>query len=565
MRISLCVICGNEREHIHAMLDAFAPTFDELSLVRAIGVKPADETEQMARDWCAAKGISFVFNEHRNELGAETWDHVDSFAKARNAAFAQATGDWLIWADCDDVVEQLDEFRQRLEQLPADVLMVRCFYDVRGSNKRLYRERAIRRHAFQDRRVWHHDVHENLLLLPKDRHEDWSAPVWVHAPVVVKRENRRRNLRILAHSVREVAAQYFYIHQEHFCSGNRDAAMAFGKIALSFPNLQPAFRYESLINLAKLCGNHREALGHLMEAHAVYPWCREAIAHLILLYFEKNDTHRASYWADKMLERGEPTEADRPWTHEVKWYTWAGQDLAARAFRLHGNLSRAAVLQAQYHAGRTPRISLLHATRDRSSKAVACRDAWLSAASNAAQIEHIFAVDADDKDSKEMSVQFVSVVSEKKSCVAAWNLAAKKATGDIFVQLSDDWVPSMGWDAKILAECAAKDPAFDSFVIAINDGHRKDNLLCMAICSRARYEQQGRELFHEGYESMYSDNEYSARAWKDGVVIDARSRITFEHLHPAFGRAPMDKTYEHNNHPERYKAGKELFEQRNPQ
>jgi len=164
-----------------------------------------------------------------------------------------------------------------------------------------------------------------------------------------------------------------------------------------------------------------------------------------------------------------------------------------------------------------------------------------------------------------MSVQFVSVVSEKKSCVAAWNLAAKKATGDIFVQLSDDWVPSMGWDAKILAECAAKDPAFDSFVIAINDGHRKDNLLCMAICSRARYEQQGRELFHEGYESMYSDNEYSARAWKDGVVIDARSRITFEHLHPAFGRAPMDKTYEHNNHPERYKAGKELFEQRNPQ
>lgn len=564
MRISLCVICGNERDHILTMLNSFAPIFDELSLVRAIGKAKPDETEQMARDWCAEKGIPFVFSEHKNQLGAEAWDHVDSFAAARNNAFAQATGDWLVWADCDDILLESAGFREKLETVAPDVLMIRCLYDVRGTGKKLYRERAIRRSAFQDRRVWHHEVHENLLLLPKDLHEDWKAPIWVHAPVIIKRENRRRNLRILAHSVKEVAAQYFYIHQEHFCSGNYKAAIAFGKIALSFPNLQQSFRYELLINIAKLCNDHREALSYLMEAHSVYPWCREAIAHLILLYFEKNDTHRASYWAEKMLEREEPIESERPWTHEVKWYTWAGNDIAARAFRADGNLSRAAILQAKYHAGKTPRISLLHATRDRSSKAVACRDSWLSSATNASQIEHIFAVDADDKDSKEMSNQFVSVVSDKKSCVAAWNLAAKKATGDIFVQLSDDWVPSLGWDEKLLAEVGERDPAFDSFVIAIDDGHRKDSLLCMAICSRARYEQQGRELFHDGYESVYSDNEFSARAWKDGVVIDARDRITFEHLHPSFGRAPNDKTYDHNNSPERYKAGKELFELRNP-
>ena len=164
----------------------------------------------------------------------------------------------------------------------------------------------------------------------------------------------------------------------------------------------------------------------------------------------------------------------------------------------------------------------------------------------------------------EMADYFLSVVSDKKSCVAAWNRAARQATGDILVQLSDDWVPSLGWDEKLLAEVGDKDPALDSFVIAINDSNRTDNLLCMAICSRARYKQQGRELFHDGYESVYSDNEFSARAWKDGVVIDARDRITFEHLHPSFGRAPNDKTYDHNNSPERYKAGKELFELRNP-
>lgn len=546
------------------MLNSFAPIFDELSLVRAIGSKKPDETEELARNWCSANGIPFVFSEHRNELGAETWDHVDSFAKARNKAFEQATGDWLVWADCDDLIENVEGFRDKLDVLHPEVLMVRCYYDVRGTGKRLYRERAIRRHAFHDRRIWHHDVHENLLLLPNDRHEDWHSPVWVHSPAIVKRESRRRNLRILAHSVREVASQYFYIHQEHFCSVNTNAAIAFGKIAISFPNLQPAFRYETLINLAKLCNNHREALGYLMEAHAIYPWCREAIAHLILLYFEKNDTQRASYWSDKMLDLPEPNEADRPWTHEVKWYTWAGYDIAARAFRARGNLVRAAELQQKYYGGKTPRISLLHATRNRSSQAVACREAWLSSARNASQIEHIFAVDADDKDSKDMAGYFVSVVSDKKSCVAAWNLAANKATGNILVQLSDDWAPSIGWDDKLLAEVGNKDPTFDSFVIAVNDGHRTDNLLCMAICSRARYEQQGGELFHNGYESMYSDNEFSHRAWKDGVVIDARDRIVFEHLHPAFGRAQNDKTYEHNNAPERYKTGKELFELRNP-
>jgi glycine hydroxymethyltransferase len=56
-------------------------------------------------------------------------------------------------------------------------------------------------------------------------------------------------------------------------------------------------------------------------------------------------------------------------------------------------------------------------------------------------VEHIFAVDADDRECVQMSKQFVSVVSQSKTCVAAWNLAATRATGKILVQLSDDWRP----------------------------------------------------------------------------------------------------------------------------
>ena len=564
MRVSLCVICGNERQHILTMLRSFAPLFDELSLVRAIGAKEADETFLLAQSFCKENGKAFTGSDYRNGTGAEKWDHVDSFANARNAAFSQASGDWLIWADCDDIIEQPEEFRSKLKTLSSEVVMIRCLYDVRGSGKKLFRERAIRRETYAAGRKWHHDVHENLLLLDGDKHEDWQAPVWVHVPVEVKRENRRRNLRILSHAAREAATQYFYIHQEHYCSQHRDAAMEYGKIALAFPNLPPAFRYETLLNCARLSNSHRDAHSWLMDAHGIFPWCREALAALMLLSFEKKDYKRAIWWADKMLALREPIAEDRPWTHEPKFYGWAGYDLGARAYRAGGNSAMAGVLQWQFHEGATPKISLLHATRGRTSQAVHCRDLWLNAAAKPSQIEHIFAVDSDDKVSCEMAKQFVSVVSDKTSCVAAWNLAAKSARGDILVQLSDDWTPPLNWDQKLLESVKDRDPQKDAFVIAVGDGSRRDDLLCMAILSRARYEAQDGEVFHEGYQSVFSDNEFSFRAFRDKCVVDLRQSLIFEHHHPSFGKGQMDATYRHNNQKDRYEAGQALFKVRNP-
>jgi glycosyltransferase involved in cell wall biosynthesis len=563
MRISLCVIAGNEEHHIGRMLDSFAPCFDELSLVRAIGSKKADRTLSIARDWCEQHRKDFIFREHVNQVGTEAWDHVDSFGAARNEAFRQASGEWLIWSDCDDVMQSAEILRPALETVTGDVTMVRFQYDVRGTGKKLYRERAIRREKFHAGRVWHHDVHENLLMLPGDRHLDLPDPVWLHAPLEVKRENRARNLRILKNSVRETASQYYYIHQEHYCAGNHGPAVEFGKVALSMPNLNESFRYEAHLNIARVCGDHREAVRNCLEAHGVFPWCREALAALVLLYFEKRDTMRAHYWAERMMERQEPPHESRPWTHERKWYGWAGLDLAARAARYGNRPDRAEMFQRAFFAGQKPKISLIHATRGRSSKAVACRDAWLNAAANPSQIEHVFAVDADDAESLEMSKQFVSVVSDAKSCVAAWNLGARKATGDLLIQLSDDWFPCPGWDDQLLALVEGKDLTAEQVVIAVNDGHRKDDLLCMAILSRARWVAQG-DMFFPGYESVFSDNEFSLRAFRDGVVIDARDRITFVHSHPVFRGGELDDTYKHNNRRDRYESGQKLFKERNP-
>jgi hypothetical protein len=94
-------------------------------------------------------------------------------------------------------------------------------------------------------------------------------------------------------------------------------------------------------------------------------------------------------------------------------------------------------------------------------------------------------------------------------------------------------------------------------VLQVSDGHRTDDLMCMAILTRARYLDQ-RYLFHPDFFSMYSDNWFSECAHRDGVVIDARD-LVFEHLHPAFGKGEMDEVYKRSNDFGNYVNGQCLF------
>ena len=441
MTISLCVIAGNETAHIKTMLDSFVGIIDELSLVRAIGSQEPDDTEQLAREWCERNAVPIVFSDYRNGVTAQAWRHVDSFARARNQAFAQGTGDWLLWADCDDVLTDATDLRERLKELTEDVLMLRCPYDVRGTGKKLQRERIIRRAAFASGRVWHHDVHENLLLLPNDLHNEWTVPVWRHQPVAIKQSNRKRNLAILGRSVAESATQYFYIHQEHYCAGNKTAAEQFGRIALSFPNLDDSFRYEVQLNLARLVASRREALQFALGAHGVFPWCREAIASVIMLAFERNDGRRASFWAERMLALPEPKEKERPWTHEVKWYGWAGLDLAARSYRLADQPRKADGLQWAFHKHEKPAIRLTQKTLGDSTRSVSFREAWLGTAAQPETVEHVFLVRPDDKETMAMSKQFIHDVGQPRAVERAM----------ISVHIEDGMVPPHDWDKLVIA------------------------------------------------------------------------------------------------------------------
>ena len=209
----------------------------------------------------------------------------------------------------------------------------------------------------------------------------------------------------------------------------------------------------------------------------------------------------------------------------------------------------------------TPTLSLLHATRNRPTQATECRQKWLSTAAQPERVEHLFVVDFDDALSQDAlaSCNPLVVNDPRGGCVAAWNMAAEHSTGDVLVQLSDDWVPPEGWDHLILS---AIGDLSKPTVLRVSDGHRTDDLLCIAILTRARLKQQS-YLFSPEYQGVYSDDEFSFKAYKDGVLVHAPG-LCFTHAHPHYdATVQVDHTYLIQNSEERTRNGLLTFARRN--
>jgi hypothetical protein len=248
-----------------------------------------------------------------------------------------------------------------------------------------------------------------------------------------------------------------------------------------------------------------------------------------------------------------PREA--PWNLRRTYYGQLGIHLHGMALRANNRKEEADAMEQNHFIRSGAKISLLHATRGRPAKAWRCRMDWLRSANNPDAIEHIFGIDADDASSFMLTTTRHVVSWPNEGPVGAWNAAAMASSGQVLVQLSDDWEPFQGWDTAILEAIGdTSKPA----VLAVNDGHRTDHLLCMAILTRPRYKQQG-YMFHPEFFSMFSDNWFSHCAFRDGVLIDARDRITFEHAHPAFRKAEWDETYCRTNDSYFYQTGRGIF------
>jgi hypothetical protein len=194
---------------------------------------------------------------------------------------------------------------------------------------------------------------------------------------------------------------------------------------------------------------------------------------------------------------------------------------------------------------------------------------WMARAAKPEAVEHWFAIDEDDVESIEKLRRFRCVLSKASTySVGAWNKAASVATGDVLIQIADDFEPPPNWDTMILQALEAdKYPLsghlFDEKVLRVSDGCRTDGLLTMAIITRRWYEKHG--LFHVEYRNVYSDTDLTATATKHNAIINAHN-IVIKHHHPFFNKAvPMDATYERGNDLAEYERAKQIYERRHPE
>lgn len=91
--ISLCMIVRNEENTIARCLDSVQDIVDEIVIV---DTGSTDRTKE-------------IISGYTNKIYEFTW--IDDFAAARNSAFSQATMEYILWLDADDVILKPDRLK----------------------------------------------------------------------------------------------------------------------------------------------------------------------------------------------------------------------------------------------------------------------------------------------------------------------------------------------------------------------------------------------------------------------------------------------------------------------
>lgn len=179
------------------------------------------------------------------------------------------------------------------------------------------------------------------------------------------------------------------------------------------------------------------------------------------------------------------------------------------------------------------KISIIHPTRHRHEQAINTRSNWLRKADNADNIEYIFSTDIDD------NFPLNSLVNPNKTAIEAINNAAKVATGDLLIVVSDDFGCESSWDTMLLMQVSGE----KDFLVKTRDGIQPV-LITLPIMDRTYYNRFG-YIYHPDFLHMSCDCELTAVGFMLGRIIF--SDLMFPHLHYSTGLTPKDDINEKND------------------
>ena len=563
-KIHLGIIVGNEAANITRFLDSFQPHVDSVSVVRACGNQPPDETLEVAK----TRGC--LVGEYLNGEAGRDWPHVDNFAAARNQTFALAPAgtDWLMWADCDDLLadsgaEALAKFRAGL---PIAQGAIYAPYVTNASGSYARRIRLVHTDNYNQ---WINAVHEDIETKDGTKNT-WCAEMQViHLPENNKRSSVTRNRAILESvpAEKRTGREWWFLFRE--CETQKDIqkAMEAAIYATAHPDLGDEEKFVAYQTIGRWIKDVDEAERPLLEAVRLMPHRREGYAELCKMHTARGDAGKALAYAYAMEAQPMPDEPS--WTHDASLYGWRAHDLKTLALAKAGHTKEAERIRKEWQKRLKPRIAVGHPA-GRGQKDIEVRNLWLERAAHPERVAYYFGICESDTEIVEQLQHYPhalapAVPEGHSSAVANYNAAARAATASgarIFVMAQSDVYPPHGWDEQVIQ---AMTPHMDApTVLHVSDGFNKPGEQLMTImCFNWRW-WLGREwLLCPEYDGYWSDTEFSFRAYRDGTVKDAR-HIKFYHDHPLFTGAASDEVYMRQQNPEANDRGKAVFARRNP-
>ena len=289
--ISLCMIVKNEEAVLARCLNSIAELVDEMVIV---DTGSTDKTKEIAQSY-----------------GAKVYDFPwqDDFSLARNFAFDQATQEYLLWLDADDVLEPKDQaaFLELKKTLDPAVQMVMLPYHVAFDENGIptfsyYRERLMRRDAgFR----FEGEIHE--AIVPRGLTIEGDAAITHRKP---RPDDSKRNLHIFEKMLQQGKTlgprlQFYYARELMSSDRLEEAEAEFEKFLKSgqgwIENNLDACRDLAACRARK--GDDQGRLEALLSAMSYGPPRSELCCDIGQVFFERNDYQTAIFWYELALSR----------------------------------------------------------------------------------------------------------------------------------------------------------------------------------------------------------------------------------------------------------------------
>lgn len=196
--LSLAMIVKNEGDTIERVLGCVKDFCDEMIVV---DTGSTDDTVAKA-EAMGAKVYHFKW--------------IDDFSAARNYAFSMATQEWIMWLDGDDVIDaqnQKNIAAIKASRMKDDELeVIFTYYDVPPFLQ--WRERFIRRRAFENGAKWYAPIHECIAAIDFSKSERVGNITIRHdTPINRGPAKKDRNISILRKHFEDHSDDERYVYQ----------------------------------------------------------------------------------------------------------------------------------------------------------------------------------------------------------------------------------------------------------------------------------------------------------------------------------------------------------------